>query len=67
MVWVAATGAAGGSGFKMELYSAEVEVFFKSVGLEQIGEFERADVAAALTDFALEIGNDVLDLLRPMA
>jgi len=38
----------------------EIEVFFEAVELEQIGEFERADVAAAGTDLLLEVAHDAL-------
>jgi hypothetical protein len=39
--------------------TADVEVFLEAVRLEEIGEFERADVAAGMTDFLLEIAHDL--------
>jgi hypothetical protein len=35
-----------------------LEILFKAIGLEEIGEFEGADVASLGADFALEIDND---------
>jgi hypothetical protein len=38
--------------------AANLEIFLKAIGLEEIGEFEGADIAALSTDFALKIDND---------
>jgi hypothetical protein len=40
-----------------------VEVFFETVGLEEIGKLEGADVAAGVTDFLLQVVHD-LDQVR---
>jgi hypothetical protein len=45
----------------------DVEVFLEAVELEEIGEFEGADVAAAGTDFLLQVAHDTLQLLRTKA
>jgi hypothetical protein len=42
----------------LEADAADVEVFLEAIGLEEVGEFQGPDVAAALTDFALEIADD---------
>ncbi len=42
--------------------SANVEVFFETVGLEKVGEFEGADVPAAFADFPLEIADHSLQV-----
>ena len=52
---------------RRELHAADVEVFFKAVGLQKVGEFERSDIAAPLMDFALKITDYFLDVLRPIA
>ena len=52
-----------GSGRGVESDPANVEVFFEAVELEQVGEFERADVTAAGTDFLLQIAHDTLELV----
>ena len=39
----------------MQAHAADIEVFFKTVRLEQIGKFECADIAAAFANFPLEI------------
>ena len=48
----------GGRGLGVKLDATDVEVFLEAVGLEEVGEFESADVAAALADFALEVADD---------
>jgi hypothetical protein len=47
---------------RLESHVANVEVFLEAVGLQEIGEFEGADVAASLSDLALEINNHSADL-----
>ena len=44
--------------FGSEAKVADVEIFFEAVGLQEVGEFEGADVAALGADLSLEIGND---------
>ena len=51
----------------MKSDSANVEVFFEAVELEEVGEFERADVAATGTDFLLQIAHDTPELLSTEA
>jgi hypothetical protein len=35
-----------------------LQVFFEAIGLEEVGEFEGADIAALRPDFPLEIEDD---------
>jgi hypothetical protein len=39
--------------------SADVEVFLKPIQLEQIGELEGADIAAAVADLLLEVAHNL--------
>ena len=39
--------------------AADVEVFLEAVELEEVGEFEGADVAAGVTDFFLQVAYDL--------
>jgi hypothetical protein len=41
-----------------------VEVFFEAVWLEQVGEFEGADVAAAFSDLPLQVNHDPAEVLQ---
>jgi hypothetical protein len=41
-----------------EANPADVEVFLEAIELQQVGEFEGADVATAAGDFGLEIAHD---------
>lgn len=41
----------------MQAHASDVEVFFESVGLEEIGKFEGAHIAAAFPNFPLEISH----------
>ena len=45
----------------------EVEIFLEAVELKEIGDFECADVAAAGTDFLLQVAHHVLQVLRTKA
>ena len=47
-----------------QAHATDVEVFFKAVELEQIGEFKSADIAAAFPDLALQIANDSAQVLE---
>jgi hypothetical protein len=42
----------------------DIEVFFEAIRLQQVGEFECADVAPALADFTLQVGNDPAQILE---
>ena len=48
---------------RLQAHAADVEVFLEAIGLEEIGEFESADVAPAGTDLALEVAPDAADIL----
>jgi hypothetical protein len=39
----------------------QIEIFFEAVELKEIGEFERADVAASGADLLLEVAHDALE------
>jgi hypothetical protein len=43
---------------------ADVEIFLEAVGLEEVGEFEGADVAALGADLTLKVGDDGAQLLK---
>ena len=49
--------------FGFQPHAADVEVFLEAIGLEQVGEFEGADVAASFADFALEVSDDPAQVL----
>lgn len=46
--------------------TADGEVFLETVGLEEIGEFEGADVAAPGADLALKIGDEMTEVVGGM-
>lgn len=48
----------------MKRDAAEGEVLLETIGLEEVGEFEGADVAAAVADFALEVAHQVSELFE---
>jgi len=59
-------GGAGEKGWRFwawrlgsETDAADVEVFLEAVELEEIGEFEGADVATGMADFPLKIAHDL--------
>ena len=56
-----------GFGRRPEADAGDVEVFLEAVGLEEIGEFEGADVAALLPDFPLEVGDHPAQVLEAEA
>lgn len=47
-------------GFQAHL--ADIEVFFKAIGLQEVGEFEGADIAAALPNLPLQVHDHPTDL-----
>ena len=49
---------------RSEPNTADVEIFLEAVQLEEIGQFERPDIAARMTDFLLEVTDD-LDQMVP--
>jgi hypothetical protein len=46
---------------------ADLEIFLEAVGLEEVGEFEGADIAALGADFALEVKDDGTQVLEGVA
>jgi hypothetical protein len=46
-----------------QAHASNVEVFFEAIWLEQVGELEGADVAAAFADFALQITDHPAQIL----
>ena len=47
--------------------ASDVEVFLEAIQLEEVGEFQGADIAAAVADLALEVGNDAAQVLEGKA
>jgi hypothetical protein len=39
--------------------TADVKIFLEAIQLEEIGKLERSDITARLTDFLLQVGNDL--------
>ena len=68
LLWVGRSGGCGClRGWALRWFQAhapDVEVFFEAIRLEQVGEFERADVAAAFPNLPLQINNHAADLLK---
>ena len=54
----------GGPSWRVKRDAAQGEVFLEAIGLEEVGEFEGADVAAAVADFALEVTDQVSELFE---
>jgi hypothetical protein len=46
--------------------AGDLEIFFEAIGLEEVGEFEGTDIATALADFALEVGDDGGQIVQGM-
>ena len=61
--WARLWGRLGRRG-RAQTHTADLQVFFEAVGLEQVVEFEGADVAASGQDFALEISDDGAQFLQ---
>ena len=49
-------GRIGTRGCGLETDAADVEIFLEAIELQEVGEFQRADISALGTDFLLEIG-----------
>ena len=47
--------------------ATDLEVFLEAIRLEEIGEFEGADVTAIGADFALEIGEEGAQVVEGVA
>lgn len=56
---------AGGAGLwrQAEANATDMEIFFEAVELEKIGEFDRSDVAALMTDFLSQIDDDTTQIV----
>jgi hypothetical protein len=52
----------GARGRRLEPNAADVEIFLEAIGLQEVGEFESADISALCTDFLLEISYDALQV-----
>ncbi len=50
-----------------ETKPADVEIFLEAVRLEEVGEFEGADVAALSADLTLKIGDDGAQIFESVA
>jgi hypothetical protein len=53
-----------GWGWRPQAHATDLEVFLEAVGLEEVGEFEGADVAALGADLALQIEDDGAQILK---
>jgi len=52
---------------RFQTHTTDVEVFLEAVRLKEVGEFEGADVAAAVSDFTLKVSDDPAQVLRSEA
>jgi hypothetical protein len=50
----------GMGGWWLETNPADIEIFLEAIQLEEVGEFQSADISALCTDFLLEISDDAL-------
>ena len=57
----------GTRGWRLKTDAADVEVFLEAIELEEVGEFQCADISALRPDFLLEIGNHALQVLSAEA
>ena len=48
----------GGWSWRAQAHAADLEILLEAVGLEEVGEFEGADIAALGADFTLEVKDD---------
>ena len=48
----------------LQAHPSNVEIFFEAIRLEQVGKLERANVAAAFTDFTLQISDEPTQVLE---
>jgi hypothetical protein len=54
-------------GCGLETDAADVEIFLEAVELEEVGEFQCADISALCTDFLLEISDHALQVFSAEA
>ena len=52
---------------RLQADAADVEIFLEAIELEEVGEFECADISALCTDFLLEIGDHALQVFSAEA
>ena len=52
---------------RFQAHAADVEIFFETIQLEEVGKFERAHIAASFADFALEIADEPAQVLESEA
>ena len=45
---------------RLETNAADIEIFLEAIELEEVGEFQSADISALCTDFLFEISDDAL-------
>ena len=50
----------GMRGGRLETSAADLEIFLEAIQLEEVGEFQSADISALGPDFLLEISDDAL-------
>ena len=48
----------------LQTHAPDIEVLLEAIGLEQVGEFERADIAATFADFALQVADNSAQVFR---
>jgi len=55
----------GGAGLwrQAEANATDVEILLEAVELEKVGEFKRSDIAALMTDFLLQVGDDTTQIV----
>jgi hypothetical protein len=56
-----------GWGWRPQAHATDLEVFLEAVGLEEVGEFERADIAALSTDLTLKVEDNGAQILEGVA
>src|ERR1700675_1417578 len=47
-------------GWRLETNATDIEIFLEAIELEEVGEFQSADISALCTDFILEIRDNPL-------
>ena len=50
----------GMGGWRLETNAADIEIFLEAIELEEVREFQSADISALCTDFLLEISDNAL-------
>jgi len=50
----------GMRGWRLETNAADIEIFLEAIELEEVGEFQSADISALCADFLLEISDNAL-------